>query len=91
VTEIIEYYGQPKKPEVVEMRRKGDRRLIDVIMAVERRKRARRDLEEGRRQVADRRIVDLKIEEERREKSRRAQDIEKLKFENPEFNLPIES
>jgi hypothetical protein len=90
MTEVIQYYEQPKKREGGEMRRKGDRRLIDVIMDVERRKRARRDLEEGRREVGDRRIVDLEIEEDRREKSRRSQDIEKLKFENPEFNLPIE-
>ena len=90
MTEIIEYYEQPKKPEVREMRRKGDRRLIDIIMSVERRKRVRRDLEEGRRQVPDRRIIDLEFEEERREQSRRTQDIEKLKSENPEFNIPIE-
>jgi hypothetical protein len=90
MTEVIQYYNQPKKREGVEMRRKGDRRLIDVIMDVERRKRARRDLEEGRRQVEDRRVVDLEIEEDRRERTRRVKDIEKLKFENPEFNLPIE-
>lgn len=90
MTEIIEYYEQPKKPEVREMRRKGDRRLIDIIMDVERRKRVRRDLEEGRRQVADRRIMEMNVEEERRERIRRAEDIEKLKFDNPEFNLPLE-
>ena len=73
------------------MRRKGDRRLTDIIVAIERRKAARRDLEIQRRAIEDRRKLEMKVEEERRLAARRAEDIEKLKQDNPEFNLPLES
>jgi len=73
------------------MRRRGDRRLTDIIVAIERRKAARRDLEIQRRAIEDRRKLEMKMEEERRLAARRAEDIEKLKRDNPEFNLPLES
>lgn len=73
------------------MRRRGDRRLTDIIVATERRKAARRDLEIQRRAIEDRRQLEMKVEEERRMAARRAEDIEKLKRDNPEFNLPLES
>ena len=43
------------------------------------------------RRRGDRRLTDTKVEEERRLAARRAEDIEKLKRDNPEFNLPLES
>ena len=61
------------------MRRRGDRRLTDIIVAIERRKAARRDLEIQRRAIEDRRKLEMKVEEERRLAVRRAEDIEKLK------------
>jgi len=73
------------------MRRRVDRRLTDIIVAIERRKAARRDLEIQRRAIEDRRKLEMKVEEERRLAVRRAEDIEKLKRDNPEFNLPLES
>ena len=73
------------------MRRRGDRRLTDIIVVIERREAARRDLEIQRRAIEDRRQLDMKVEEERRMAARRAEDIEKLKRDNPEFNLPLES
>ena len=73
------------------MRRRGDRRLTDIIVAIETRKAARRDLEIQRRAIEDRRKLEMKVEEERRLAIRRAEDIEKLKMDNPEFNLPLES
>ena len=72
------------------MRRRGDRRLIDIIVAIERRKATRRDLEIQRRAIEDRRKLEMKVEEERRMAALRAEDIEKLKRDNPEFNLPLE-
>ena len=73
------------------MRRRGDRRLTDIIVAIERRAAARRDQEIQRRAIEDRRKLEMKVEEERRLAARRAEDIEKLKRDNPEFNLPLES
>ncbi len=73
------------------MRRRGDRRLTDIIVAIERRTAARRDHEIQRRAIEDRRQLEMKVEEERRLAARRAEDIEKLKRDNPEFNLPLES
>ena len=73
------------------MRRRGDRRLTDIIVAIERRKAARRNLEIQRRAIEDRRKLEMKVEEERRLAVRRAEDIEKLKRDNLEFNLPLES
>ena len=73
------------------MRRREDRRLADIIFAIERRTAARRDHEIQRRAIEDRRQLEMKVEEERRLAARRAEDIEKLKRDNPEFNLPLES
>ena len=73
------------------MRRRGDRRLTDIIVAIERRKAARRDLHIQRRAIEDRRELKKKVEEKRRMAARRAEDIERLKRDNPEFNLPLES
>ena len=73
------------------MRRRGDRRLTDIIVAIERKKAARRNLEIQRRAIEDRRKLEMKVEEEQRMAARRAEDIEKLKRDNPEFNLPLES
>ena len=73
------------------MRRRGDRRLIDIIVVIERRKAASRNLEIQRRAIEDRRKLEMKVEEEQRMAARRAEDIEKLKRDNPEFNLPLES
>ena len=75
------------------MRRRGDRRLTDIIVAIERRTAARRDMEIQRRAIEDRRQLEMKVEveDERRLAARRAEDIEKLKRDNPEFNLPLES
>ena len=73
------------------MRRRGDCRLIDIIVVIERRTAARRDHEIQRRAIEDRRQLEMKVEEERRLAARRAEDIEKLKIDNPEFNLPLES
>ena len=73
------------------MRRRGDRRLTDINVAIERRKAARRDQEIQRRAIEDRRQLEMKVEEERRLAARRAEDIEKLKRDNLEFNLPLES
>ena len=73
------------------MRRRGDRRLTDIIVAIERRTGARHDHEIQRRAIEDRRQLEMKVEEERRLAARRAEDIEKLKRDNPEFNLPLES
>ena len=73
------------------MRRRGDRRLTDIIVAIERKKAARRNLEIQRRAIEGRRKLEMKVEEERRMAARRAEDIEKLKRDNPEFNLPLES
>ncbi len=73
------------------MRRRGDRRLKDIIVAIERRKAVRRDQEIQRRAIEDRRQLEMKVENESRLAARRAEDIEKLKRDNPEFNLPLES
>ena len=73
------------------MRRRGDRRLTNIIVTIERRTAARRDFEIQRRAIEDRRQLEMKVEEERRLAARRAEDIEKLKRDNPEFNLPLES
>ena len=73
------------------MRRRRDRRLTDIIVTIERRQAARRDLEIQRRAIEDRRKLEMKVEDERRLAARRAEDIEKLKRDNPEFNLPLES
>ena len=54
------------------MRRRGDRRLTDIIVATERRKATRRDLEIQRRAIEDRRKLEMKVEEERRMAARRA-------------------
>ena len=48
------------------MRRTGDRRLTEIIVAIERRKAARRDFEIQRRAIEDRRKLEMKVEEERR-------------------------
>lgn len=60
------------------MRRKGERRLIDVIVDVERRRNFRRQME-------DRRTRDHRVEDERR-----AEEIEKLQLENPEQTIPLD-
>ena len=73
------------------MRHRGDRRLTSIIVAIERRKAARRDLGILRRTIEDRRKLEMKVEEERRLAARRAEEIEKLKGDNPEINLPLES
>ena len=73
------------------MRHRGDRRLTSIIVAIERRKAARRDLGILRRTIEDRRKLEMKVEEERRLAARRAEEIEKLKRDNPEINFPLES
>ena len=73
------------------MRRRGERRLTDIIVAIERKKAARRNLEIQKRAIEDRRKLEMKVEEEQRMAARRAEDIEKLKRDNPEFNLLLES
>ena len=73
------------------MRRRGDRRLTDIIVVIERREAARRDLEIQRRAIEDHCKLEMKVEEERRMATGRAEDIEKLKKDNLEFNLPLES
>jgi len=60
------------------MRRKGERRLIDVIVDVERRR-------EFRRQIEDRRTRNHRVEDERR-----AKEIEDLQLQNPEQNIPLD-
>jgi len=60
------------------MRRKGERRLIDVIVDVERRRAFRRQME-------DRRTRNHRVEDERR-----AEEIEKLQLENPEQTIPLD-
>ena len=47
------------------MRRRGERRLTDIIVAIERRTAARRDHEIQRRAIEDRRQLEMKVEEER--------------------------
>ena len=60
------------------MRRKGERRLIDVIVDVERRRNFRRQME-------DRRTRNHRVEDERR-----AKEIEDLQLQNPEQNIPLD-
>ena len=43
------------------MRRRGDRRLTDIIVVIERREAAMRDLEIQRRAIEDRRKLEMKV------------------------------
>ena len=75
------------------MRRKGDRRLRDIFVEIERRIIGRRELLERRLNEEDRRVDPPKESyniHERRKKARRIQDIEKLQKSFPEYNLQIE-
>jgi hypothetical protein len=75
------------------MRRRGDRRLRDIFVEVERRLASRRELLERRLNEEDRRVDPPKgghSPNERRKKIRRIKDIEELQKNNPEHTLLIE-
>lgn len=75
------------------MRRKGDRRLRDIFVEIEKRLASRREMLERRLNEEDRRVDPPKESyniHERRKKTRRIEDIEKLQKNFPEYNLQIE-
>ena len=75
------------------MRRKGDRRLRDIFVEIERRLASRREMLERRLNEEDRRVDPPKKSyniDDRRKKARRIEDIEKLQKNFQEYNLQIE-